>query len=260
MAPLELDGAAVFKYLTFPKLDAALFYPARRIECYNGEEAAGLHLKSLISNEQLGRMNEAEWARYLAEIVYILWFQIFTTTLPMYGPHSRDLVVFCQRLLAHVTRKLHPMRDIEVVYRRLFEACGTCRLQEEIKEIYADMKRNKIDPDKVTFGTYYQAYQVAKKPLANPFGPQESYLKHSAEDFQRKLQDIAVQQQHEEQKTNLMKAPMLRAVADQASEISECGGDFVETQVESTRHSTAKLSSILENKYSLFLEFERLCQ
>lgn len=33
------------------------------------------------------------------------------------------------------------------------------------------MKRNKIDPDKVTFGTYYQAYQVAKKPPAqsNPY-------------------------------------------------------------------------------------------
>ena len=30
------------------------------------------------------------------------------------------------------------------------------------------MKRNKIDPDKVTFGTYYQAYQVAKKPLPTP--------------------------------------------------------------------------------------------
>lgn len=256
MAPLEYEaGARLFKYMTFPRLDAALFYAPRRIECYHGEEAAGLHLKSLISNEQLARMNEAEWARYLAEIVYILWFQLFTTTLPMYGAHSRELVRFCQRLLAHVTRKLYPMRDIEVVYRRLFEACGTCRLPEEIRDIFQDMKRNKIDPDKVTFGTYYQAYQVAKK--ANPFAPQESYLKHTAEDFQRKLQDIAVQQQHEEQKANLLKAPLLRAL-DQASEASECGGDFVETQAESGRAS--KLSSILENKYALFLEFERLCQ
>jgi hypothetical protein len=95
------------------------------------------------------------------------------------------------------------MRDIEVIYRRLFEACGTCRLQDEIKDLYNDMKRNKIDPDKVTFGTYYQAYQVAKKPLPcgslqnnsnNPFGSsnsasdigvplKERYLKHTAEDF-----------------------------------------------------------------------------
>ena len=61
------------------------------------------------------------------------------------------------------------------------------------------MKRNKIDPDKVTFGTYYQAYQVAKKPPAqsNPYPLeipiQERYLKHTAEDFQKKLQEVAVQ-------------------------------------------------------------------
>ncbi len=47
------------------------------------------------------------------------------------------------------------MRDIEIIYRRLFEACGTCRLQEEILDLFTDMKKNAIDPDKVTFGTYY---------------------------------------------------------------------------------------------------------
>jgi hypothetical protein len=38
----------------------------------------------LINNEAIAKMNDEEWARYLAEVVYILWFQIFTTTLPMY--------------------------------------------------------------------------------------------------------------------------------------------------------------------------------
>ena len=103
-------------------------------------------------------MHDTEWARYLAEIVYILWYQIFTTTLPMYQSHAKDLVLFSKRLLSHVARKLHPMRDIEVIYRRLFEACGTCRLPDEILDLFNDMKRNKIDPDKVTFGTYYQAF------------------------------------------------------------------------------------------------------
>lgn len=28
------------------------------------------------------------------------------------------------------------------------------------------MKRNKIDPDKVTFGTYYQAFLISKKQNA----------------------------------------------------------------------------------------------
>jgi pentatricopeptide repeat protein len=95
------------------------------------------------------------------------------------------------------------MRDIEIIYRRLFEACGTCRLQDEILDLFNDMKKNKIDPDKVTFGTYYQAFQVSKKPIAAPgsIGPftdnstyqalginkKESYLKYSPEDFQQKL-------------------------------------------------------------------------
>lgn len=29
------------------------------------------------------------------------------------------------------------------------------------------MKKNKIDPDKVTFGTYYQAFLISKKHNAN---------------------------------------------------------------------------------------------
>ena len=30
-------------------------------------------------------------------------------------------------------------------------------------ELFKDMKRNKIEPDKVTFGTYYQAFLISKK-------------------------------------------------------------------------------------------------
>lgn len=47
------------------------------------------------------------------------------------------------------------MREIQMIYRRLFEACGACKLDDEIVELFNDMKKNKIDPDKVTFGTYY---------------------------------------------------------------------------------------------------------
>jgi hypothetical protein len=138
MAPteegLEIDPLTrqqkIFKYETFPKFDVTQFYIPRKIECYNNEDrgGAGMHLKSLINNEQLSKMHDSEWARYLAEIIYILWFQIFTTTLPMYPQYSRELIGFCKSMLAHINRKLHPMRDIEIIYRRLFEACGTCRL------------------------------------------------------------------------------------------------------------------------------------
>ena len=46
-----LDFAHIFKYETFPKFDLSLVYTPRPIENYNNEEAAGMHLKSLINNE-----------------------------------------------------------------------------------------------------------------------------------------------------------------------------------------------------------------
>jgi hypothetical protein len=41
----------IFKYQTFPKFDETLYYQPRKIENYNNEEAAGMHLKSLINND-----------------------------------------------------------------------------------------------------------------------------------------------------------------------------------------------------------------
>lgn len=58
-------------------------------------------------------------------------------------------------MLETVIKKHRPMWEIEIIYRRLFETCGTCKLQEEILVLFKDMKKNNIDPDKITFGTYY---------------------------------------------------------------------------------------------------------
>lgn len=81
----------------------------------------------------------------------------------MYQQYSKDLIFFAKKLLEHVQRKLKPMREAEMIYRKLFEACGTCKLGEEILELFNAMKQSKIDPDKVTFGTYYQAFLMSKK-------------------------------------------------------------------------------------------------
>ena len=224
-------------------------------------------------------MHDSEWARYLAEIIYILWFQIFCTTLPMYPNHARELVTFAKKMIAYLARKLHPMRDVEIIYRRLFEACGTCRLQDEILDLFQDMKRNKIDPDKVTFGTYYQAFQVSKKqpPTAvtqnmggggGPFVPtqegggardKESYLKYTPDDYQMKLQQFAFSQQKEEEKVNYNKAPLIDGANRFSSGSFNSGSnvnDYVDTQVESSsRLSCVKLSQVLQQS-SLYFEFD----
>jgi hypothetical protein len=41
----------LYKYETLPKFDTNQYYKPRKIECYNNEEAASVHLKSLINND-----------------------------------------------------------------------------------------------------------------------------------------------------------------------------------------------------------------
>jgi hypothetical protein len=134
----------------------SLYYPPRPVENFENDEGISVLLKTLLNSDILSKMNDEDWASYLAEVVYILWFQIFSTTMPMYMNYAKDLVGFCRSLLLHVRgKKLKKMRDAEIVYRRLFEACGICRLKDEIQELWEDMRKNRIEPDKITFGTYY---------------------------------------------------------------------------------------------------------
>jgi pentatricopeptide repeat protein len=82
------------------------------------------------------------------------------------------------------------MRDIEFIYRRLFESCGTCKQIGHLREIYKDMKKSKIEPDKVTSGTYYQALLQSKRmggAKENETDIRKSYFKNRMEDYQRKL-------------------------------------------------------------------------
>jgi len=83
----------------------SLYHQPRPIEYYQTDEGISILLKTLLNGETLAKMNDEDWASYLAEVVYILWFQIFTTTLPMYMSHSKELVSFCRGLLRYVRGK-----------------------------------------------------------------------------------------------------------------------------------------------------------
>jgi len=61
-------------------------------------------------------------------------------------------------MLSYLVRKIKPMIHTEYIYRKLFEMCGNARLKDEIIDIFKELKRAKIVPDKVTFGTYYHAF------------------------------------------------------------------------------------------------------
>ena len=86
-------------------------------------------------------MHEADWAKYMAEVIYCLWFQVFAATLPMYKTHAKEMIYFARKLLQYITSKLKPLKEVEIVYRRMFEACGASMMQEEIKELYKEMQQ-----------------------------------------------------------------------------------------------------------------------
>ena len=44
-------------------------------------------------------MNEVDWARYMAEVIYCMWFHVFAATLPMYKSYSTELIFFARKLL-----------------------------------------------------------------------------------------------------------------------------------------------------------------
>ena len=62
------------------------------------------------------------------------------------------------------------MKETEMMFRRLFQACGNCGLSDQIKDLYAELQKLKLDVDKVTMSAYYEALMQCKdQDPSNPF-------------------------------------------------------------------------------------------
>jgi len=110
-APSEADLVPDVKYMyeVFPaSLDKSLYYTPRKLHYYRSDEQRSVH-KQVLQKQQIKAMNEADWARYMAEVIYCMWFHVFASTLPMYSLHSSELIFFARKLLQYVTKKLHPL-------------------------------------------------------------------------------------------------------------------------------------------------------
>ena len=84
-------------------------------------------------------MHDLEWARYMCESVYCLWVQVMCGVIQHYREFQPELVNFARRLLSYVSAKLQPMRETEILYRRMFEACGKAGLSQHLKELFAEL-------------------------------------------------------------------------------------------------------------------------
>lgn len=95
----------------------------------------------MTSNDAISKMHEADWAKFMAECIFCLWFQVFAATLPMYQSHSSEMIIFARKLLNYISNKLKPLREVEIIYRRMFEACGLCMQLDQIKELYKELQQ-----------------------------------------------------------------------------------------------------------------------
>ena len=58
----------------FPKLDLSQATLPRSIPDYNMDSFAEQIMGQMIKKEELIKMHDAEWARYMLEVLYLLWF------------------------------------------------------------------------------------------------------------------------------------------------------------------------------------------
>jgi hypothetical protein len=98
-----------------------LFTKPRRINDYSEK----VIFRSSVTNETIVNMHDLDWARYLCESIYCLWFQVLCGVIKSYAKYSGELIKFSRNLLKAIQPKLAPMRETEIIYRRLFEACGS---------------------------------------------------------------------------------------------------------------------------------------
>lgn len=114
-------------------------------------------MKHKISDRDIEKMNLSDWAKYLNESIYVIWFEILCITISKYPTVSKNLMQYSRQTIHFIKKKLHHLKEGENIYRKMFEACGKVKLPEEARILFEDMRSSKIEADKVTMGTYFQA-------------------------------------------------------------------------------------------------------
>lgn len=107
----------VYTYSMFPEqFVSGLFNKPRKTHDYS----EALVYKSIVSNEMIMSMHDLDWARYMCESIYCLWIQVLCAVIPSYKEHAAEIIQFARKLLQAVMHKLAPLRETEMMYRRLF--------------------------------------------------------------------------------------------------------------------------------------------
>eukprot|EP01022_Parablepharisma_sp_SALTPOND_P004610 TRINITY_DN120621_c2_g1_i1.p2 TRINITY_DN120621_c2_g1~~TRINITY_DN120621_c2_g1_i1.p2 ORF type:complete len:392 (-),score=20.85 TRINITY_DN120621_c2_g1_i1:3666-4841(-) len=124
-------------------------------------------------------MSNSELTRYMLECIFDVWFKVFTDSIRLYPKLNHiDFIRYAYNLLNLIKKKVlfasknknqyKPLKNLELLYKRMIEACGMCEQKEEAARIFQDIKKDSIEPSVDTFNAYFQAcgkalHNVGKK-------------------------------------------------------------------------------------------------
>lgn len=139
MTPLDLDiKGEVWTYTYFPVLNPGLYNKPRPIQNFIKELNNAVKWK--IDNKTIGKMTTSKWAKYLFETIFNLWFYVMSTTLQKYNKDAEKIFRYSKTIIEFLKKKLGGIKEIEFVYKKLFEACMKCKLHDEAGKLRDEMK------------------------------------------------------------------------------------------------------------------------
>lgn len=139
MTPLDIDIAGeVWSYDYFPILDQRLYNRPRPIQ--NFRKDANNAVKWKVDNEAIKKMNDSKWAKYLFEYTYVLWIYVLSISLPKYKKDAAQIYQHSKTVIEFVKKKMKGLKEIEFIYKKLFQACIKAKLTEEACQIKDEMK------------------------------------------------------------------------------------------------------------------------
>jgi len=119
-------------------LNPGLFNAPRPTQNYIKEANNGIKWK--VDNKAIAKMNDSKWAKFLFESIYVLWFFVMAVTLPKYESRAPEIIRYSKTVLEFMKKKLKIVKEIEFVYKKLFEACMKCKLHDEAGKLRDEMK------------------------------------------------------------------------------------------------------------------------
>mmetsp|Transcript_3264 Transcript_3264/g.2986 ORF Transcript_3264/g.2986 Transcript_3264/m.2986 type:complete len:364 (+) Transcript_3264:347-1438(+) len=139
MTPLDFDiQGETWSYDYFPILNPALYNKPRPIQNFRKDATNAIKWK--VDNEAIGKMNDSKWAKYLFEYTYVLWIYVMSISLPKYQSQAEEIMKYSKTVIEFVKKKMKGLKEIEFIYKKLFQACIKAKLHDEAGKIRDEMK------------------------------------------------------------------------------------------------------------------------